>query len=584
MRRLKKRIRGLEPTTASSRRKAGSPAESTKLSSVPHKKGDRQVAILLATILFLGAASFFQKVGMPNESSRFMLVDAIVSFGKLNIDHFKLRSTYDTSHYDGHTYSCKAPGQSFLGVPFYWLSRRVLSRGPMDGLSLYLTRVGTTTVTFGILGMALFAMARRMSAPAGEAAIMVLSYGFGSIAFIHAMLFGGHQIAAGFSFIAFAVIFTVNSRKYSSNIPAKGWMLIAGVLAGLAAISDFTTVFIAIVLWIYVLSLPMKISTKAAFAVGILAGVGALFVYNSTCFGGPLNMPYGYMTAKIFAEGARRGLYGITLPRLDALIFILFSPARGLFFIMPIFVFSALGLRRMWCKLGYRREVICILAIFLGYLWINGGFYGWHGGWTFGPRYLTPVLSFLALPLAFAPLRTLSFALLLVLSLVQVVITAVTFNQVPEIIVNPFMEVVVYLLPPGLSSVNLGNLLGLSEPWSFLPGLSVLAIAGYLLYKRCPPLSKAVEPFWLRAGGIAIFISILAALFLIETTPKSLVHCTRADLLTRGYRFKALKGGLEPLKKEYILCKEGASRVSELNPNRGICGWIGETWRKSVEY
>jgi len=449
-------------------------------------KEDRRVAMLLGAILFLGAAGFFHKVAMPNELSRFMLVDAIVSHGNLNIDHFEVDSDFDASHYQGHTYSCKAPGQSFLGVPFYWLARHVLGRElnePLDSVSRYLTRVGTTTLTFGILGIVLFTTARRMGALAGEAATMVLSYGFGSIAFIHAMLFGGHQIAAGFSFIAFAMVFSVNSGKHLSRIQMTGRIFTAGLLAGLAAISDFTTAFIAAVLAIYVISLPMKIFTKTTFALGGLVGVATLCVYNTACFGGPFNMPYGYLIGKPFAEGASKGLFGISLPRPSSVLFILFSPARGLFFIMPIFVFAVLGLRRMWQEFGHRREVICILVVFFGYLSINSGFYGWHAGWTFGPRYLTPMLPFIALPLAFAPLRTLSFALLLALSVIQVVITAVTFNQIPEIVLNPFVEVVVFLLRVGLSSVNSGNLLGLSEPWSFLPGLSVLAIVGYLLYR-----------------------------------------------------------------------------------------------------
>lgn len=546
---------------------------------------DRYIGILLAAFLFLGAASFYQKVDMPNELSRLMLVDAIVNHGTLNIDHFDLDDDFDTSHYKGKTYSCKAPGQSFLGVPFYWLTKKVLGRGtlgPSDSLSRYATRLGTTTVVFAILGMVLFATARRMDSPAGAAAIMVLSYGFGSIAFIHAMLFGGHQIAAGFSFIAFAIIFAVKSRTNLVGTKTKIWVFMAGVLSGFAAISDFTTAFIAAVLGIYVISLPIKISTKAAFVLGGFVGAGALFGYNTACFGGPLNMPYGYLTGKPFSEGASRGFFGITIPRLSSLIFLLFSPARGLFFIMPIFLFSGFGLKRMWHEHGYHREVICILTIFFGYLCINGGFYGWHGGWTYGPRYLVPMLPFLALPLAFAPLRTLSFALSLMLSLFQIVITAVTFNSIPEVIVNPFMEIVVYLLRVGLSCVNLGNLLGLSDPLSFLPSILIMTIAGYLLYKRCSPLPKEIEPVWLKLGSICVFIAIFSALFFIETIPKRRVNCVRMNLLTRGYYYKALKGDLEPLRHEYSLCKKETTTVPETE--EGISEWLGKTWKDSVAY
>jgi hypothetical protein len=41
----------------------------------------------------------------------------------------------------------------------------------------------------------------------------------------------------------------------------------------------------------------------------------------------------------------------------------------------------------------------CLFAVLAlgGMLWVNGGFGGWHAGWTIGPRYLSPTFPALAL-------------------------------------------------------------------------------------------------------------------------------------------------------------------------------------------
>jgi hypothetical protein len=52
------------------------------------------------------------------------------------------------------------------------------------------------------------------------------------------------------------------------------------------------------------------------------------------------------------------------------------------------------------CK-RFKSEAILILSLFLSFLVFNSMLFHWSGGLCFGPRYLTPVIPFLAIPLLY---------------------------------------------------------------------------------------------------------------------------------------------------------------------------------------
>ena len=86
-----------------------------------------------------------------------------------------------------------------------------------------------------------------------------------------------------------------------------------------------------------------------------------------------------------------------------------------------------------------------LAGIFLAFLLLNAAFNGWHGGHSFGPRYLVPAVPFLALPLApvLARWPRLSVALATLSAALMLLGTAVT-AQVPAKIAHPLTE---FLIP-----------------------------------------------------------------------------------------------------------------------------------------
>ena len=515
-------------------------------------------AWLLVLLFLLTTASFVHRVEYSNEWCRYMLVGAVVDYHDLRVQYFNPNPNDDVAVFEGRVYSAKAIGEPLLALPVYWVLRTLTPLGDGEPLSFgsrYLVRVIVTTLPFCLLMGALFSLARRMGASPGNSACMVLAYGFGTIALIQAMLFGGHQGAATFGLFSFALLYWLRTRSRAGERAPLPLFALAGLSAGIAALCDYTAMYMALVLSGYVLSLPVRRSGKFFFLAGGSVCAVLLGIYNAHCFGGPFTMSYAYMSNQAFFQGTRSGIVGVALPDFGVLLKLLASPSRGVFFIMPVLLLSLLGLPRMWQLGGLKREVLAILFIVCGYFFINAGFYGWHGGWCFGPRYLTPMLPFLALPLAFAPQRNPWFVLLLLLSALQVGMAAATFPQTPETVANPLLEIVLPFYLGGYSALNLGNVLGLPDPLSLLP---ILLVAGGLIaltLRKTGLPDKQPLPVWGRVLAAGACLAVIVCLGMVKSEPARGVHCARALLLNNAAISKALKQGPDMLLREQALCR-----------------------------
>jgi hypothetical protein len=84
------------------------------------------------------------------------------------------------------------------------------------------------------------------------------------------------------------------------------------------------------------------------------------------------------------------------VPVLKGLVWNLVSPYRGLVFYAPatlLFVFGFAAFGRM-----HKRQLLLICAIVVYVLMLYSGWWAWHGGWCWGPRFLVPVMPLLLLP------------------------------------------------------------------------------------------------------------------------------------------------------------------------------------------
>jgi len=496
----------------------------------------RAEKIIFCILLFFGAC-FHHPVEYDNTASRYFLVSAVVDFGTFNIDPYH-RWTIDQSFYGGHYYSNKAIGAPLLGIPVYGVTRKILipdNSLPLTEAEKYAIRIVTTTLPFALLGIILFRMACLLGASPRRALWVVLAYSFGSIALIHATLFSGHQTAASFAFFSFFLLFRLAGRTDSpdpSSLQSLITSLVAGIFAGIAALADYTAIFIALVLSVYALLSRMSWKYKALFLSGGLICAMVLAGYNWTCFGSPWSFSYSHLSFGAFRDGAAKGVLGISFPNPAALLSILASPSRGLFFIMPVFLFSLTGFRAMWNHKMRRPETAVLLVIVVGYFLINAGFYAWHGGWTFGPRYLVPMLPFLVLPMVFSPWDSKAFLLLFAVSLFQVIPAVVGFPHAPQEIKNPVVELILPCMGYGYLAFNPLKWNGSGELYLVVAVMLITAGTVFLAFRRLPsdetadrlsPLTQRLMVVWVLA--------IIVVLSVQRTAPSTLVHYYRSRIL-----------------------------------------------------
>jgi len=471
---------------------------------------ERWVQAILALLLFVSYAYFLPRRVDWNQNGRMDLIFAIVDQGTLAIDDYR-GNTGDYAHFGDHYYSDKAPGTSFLGVPVYWAFRTVarlpvigsllerIAAGAAPGpespqeeaglfpwrgyfaLSLYVTTLGAIAFPSVLLGLLVYRMARQLGAGMTDAILLTAVYGLGTGAFPYGGALYGHMLTAFCLFVAF---YLLHGMQRSGETP---WRLVAaGFLLGWAVITEFPMVLPAGVIGLYAICRLKDRRGLLWMAAGGVVPVAILAVYDMAIYGTPL--PVGYNYSELWVEEHSTGFMSLTFPTLERLWGVTLSPYRGLFFLSPALLFAVPGLVEMWRKRDWRAESLMIMGIIALLFLFNASSVMWWGGYAVGPRYISPLIPFLMLPiaswLAKSDRRRWPFVVVGAVSILSVwiqTITALKFYP-PEQYRFPLVEYSLPLLAKGEIALNLGNALGLRGPASLLPLILTMFLLGGALW------------------------------------------------------------------------------------------------------
>jgi len=137
-----------------------------------------------------------------------------------------------------------------------------------------------------------------------------------------------------------------------------------------------TGIFLAATLWGYLLLKRAPALPALIPALGDGLGLLLHFVYNFFRFANPLTFGQPW----IFSFSALpAGFAGLLL-----------SPGRGIIWYSPAVLSAIPAIRKAWRTKP--TEVLLIAGLFLSFQGLHSLYENWHGGWSWGPRYLLPTL------------------------------------------------------------------------------------------------------------------------------------------------------------------------------------------------
>lgn len=470
---------------------------------------DRVQAIAIFLVLLTAYAYTFPRWADWNQNSRLYLVQAIVDYGTLSIDCCR-ENTGDYAEFEGRAYSDKAPGLSFLSLSTYAAYRAIASLEPVeaillraaespalaatlnpDGSGLKLSKLHlaagmiVSTVLFvslpsALLGVVMYYFLGAFSSNRGYRVIVVLVYGLATIAFPYSSAFYAHQLVAVLLFMPFAFASWLTPHN------STPWRLFGlGVMLGYAVIAEYPAILIAAPVFLYLFyRLPRKGRIAWVILGGLLPGIIAM-IYNYAIFRTPMPVAYNYSVEWV-------GVHGITTFQWHAFWGISFSSYRGLFFMSPILILAIWGLVYSWQHRHDWPEVLVTTVAVVGLIVFNSCLKTWAGGFSVGPRYLVPMVPFLAWPLIFFLERhgrstwgRILCGLLTLVSLFSVWTLSLAGQRFPQDLPLavwhfPLRDYSLPLLLEGNIARNVGVIFGLRDGWSLLPLLATIIIILFL--------------------------------------------------------------------------------------------------------
>lgn len=293
--------------------------------------------------------------------------------------------------WDGQTYSGYDLGQPLLAIPFYllgWLLARLLPHGNEMALTIFSVSLLPQVAT-ALTGVVLYKLSFGLFRTQRIAIALPLLWGTGTLAWPYSKFYFGESLLSLFLLLACWLVVQAQQRH------PKSALLVAGSALGTAiAVRAAAAIYFPAFLAYLLLEQRKKTANRTAF-IGPFLGQASLFtmgVFPAMC----LFLWHNYRRFHAISHTGYAG-QGFTTPLYVGLYGLLFSSGRSLFVYSPLLLLGVVSLAHFGQQFPALRLFIltaCATVIPFYSMW-----WTWHGGWSWGPRFLVPLAPFLLLPL-----------------------------------------------------------------------------------------------------------------------------------------------------------------------------------------
>lgn len=285
----------------------------------------------------------------------------------------------------------RAYGKAGLGLP--------IVEAPFTAAALTIsrvTRIAETQAIAGVLSLlnpllsvlasiVVFRICAALACPPAIALATTLAYSFGTLAWVYAGVDGTEPLQA--FCLALSLLLLIRSRLERND--ALLWP--SGLALAWAILTKPGNVVLAPAFGIYVIMAvdrpyPLRdaLARLTRFGWPIAACGVVLATMNWLRFGSILETGY---EPHAFTNPYWSGVFGLLL-----------SFNKGIVFYAPLVVLAPVGLAYMARR--FRAEAMLIVLATLAYVSLFARFYNWGGGWSWGPRYLMPIVPLLTIAVA----------------------------------------------------------------------------------------------------------------------------------------------------------------------------------------
>ncbi len=312
---------------------------------------------------------------------------------------------------EGKRFMVYNPGQTIIFIPIYFLAKIIA----FDEVNAYYYSAFIVSflnyLIHALCAYLLFKIALFIGAQKKQAYLVSIIFALTSYSFVFAQSTYEHHFEM--FFVLLSTYYALGNGRYSG--------FLSGLFLSIGLVFRTTTILAVPAILLIQRNNVERLKSLSTLALGI----AFVFFYNYYRFGNALES--GYSIAWSLAHMGRFKYWSLsTVPQ--ALFGFFFSPGKGLLFFSTTFLLSFF----VWRTFIKRHKLISLYILFISvaYVGLFSLNFAWHGSiWSYGPRYILPILPFFYLPIIYIKVRGYVLVSLLIAFIFQFELITVNYKR-----------------------------------------------------------------------------------------------------------------------------------------------------------